>query len=963
MQPAMYWGQRGLSCDKDTINEIIKAMRARKGVSSTGCINFFERIVSYGNRKLDWKVPSISRETSPLHHKNSCTKDSFADYLRMEAILKDFYSDLEDPIPKKADERIGQILFSAICHGALLNRRWLKPFMLSLSEGINLSGSWLWVEIKGESENSKELHAWHARNRWVADPLTHFLIMRWVDEYPEDRKNLKKTDILGAIKKCRFLQKHGKIRTIGGLLKLARARADHLIPGFLSAYAAGNLPSVCLDRFTWARVVFNKPAHYPAQSKTADLAPIDVEILRSPPEVSGDFEPEDQIKILKKLLGEEFWKSVGRGTEIVPVTTAKEAQKFLDKFLKENSGNLCQVFVLLIEWAKQLLNYKEDILEHRSKSKPLLVSSVNRYLYCIGEGLLEHACNKELFKLKKQDREMVYEKVILHKKKSYEDVFKAAGRIEQFHGFLQVFYKRMSIDLDSIKIEVGIPPTKVNAYIITPGEYKKVLELLGWGEKHLSRWQTMRIVTAILGFKTDLRQSEIVSLRLVDFQDGEEPVIQIQVQIYHPGKTFSAIRQIPLFPLLDEDELYFIRKFYAYSLREAGQIGGELLFRDLSSGFGGVTYSQLIKPIVDAMRTVTGDPRLSFHSLRHSFVTWSSVRLLLRDGCDPGTALECLNDPFFHMKNLERFRRDLLKNERQGRNFLYATATLVGHASPSTTILSYCHLMDWLLGHFLRQPMSLPTLSAKAMKEVAGISQSKASKHKKNGDDLAKILQSVSKKKNDRLTTEITFRRGRIPKINTEKKSKFLKPWENSFTDFLNIVETSSGEEENSDGTKSFPQDRSDILFAAELYQKISMLDGRVWPKVDRTLSRAKNLYDKEHTSFVIEDLSLGKEFIDVLDNLGVQKKHLSFFYIPNSERKKRSQKNDLRYWARGLGIEIEHLNQVNFYKGNTSERGNILLNFEKKLESNLGENSENKHSEALIFLMEMVEIGKLKPI
>lgn len=966
MQPAMHKGQKGFSCDESHVEKIIQAIRSCKGFSTAHGINFFAKIVDYGNRHLDWTVPTVPKEALPLFNKLSISTSTFEDYLQLEKILTDFYEELESPIPATAEERILQIFFSAVTHGSLLDKRWIKPFLRALSMGVNVRGDWLWLELEGEPGSRKdctsnELHAWHKHKRWVADPLTHFLIVRWFDKFPNDRKTLKKVDIQGAIKRCPFLQKHPQIRTVGSLLKLSKARANHLLlPSFLVDYAAGGLSAVCLNQHTWTRIVDNRRVHYPQEINDADLEPMGTGFLKSPLVVSKEFEPDKQVALLQRLLSKKSWEKIKQGTEQEHRTDRHEAQAILNEFLEAHRGDLSQTFILLIEWAKQLLNKRKHLLEDRRTSKPLAVSTVKTYLYNIGDGLLKHSCNLNLLELKALDREMVYEKAIMHKKTS-SSRFSAAKRLEQFHGFIQVFYKQNCVDFDSIRIELGLPPRNVNARIMTPAEYRKVLAYLGWGQQHLTRRQTNTIGTCILGFKAGMRRSEIASTRLVDFQDSANPIIQIRKNEFNHTKSPESVRQIPLAPLLDADELLFVRELFAYRMRESQLLGDRLFFCDPSEGLGQVSYGALIGPIVDAMRAVTGDPKLSFHHMRHSFVTWSLFRLLLRDDITLGSAIKCLDDPFFNRQELKKFRLALLENERLGRNYLYAVNTLVGHATASTTICSYCHLLDLLLGYRLRTPFCLPELSVKAIQEVAEVSQAQAYKFKARKYNLADILKSVSRICSVKSSTEIKPLRGRVPQICIEEKSDFLLPWETTLTKFLNIVESKPEQSKLSEWTKPIPEDKSDILLAAKLYQRVSELDGRIWPRVHRALSLEKYSYDGNCASLIIKDPRLGKELIDILALLEVEKEDLSLIFDPNPERSKRSQKIDLKYWARGLGIDIDHLEKANLSPEETSGRGRALLKMKKFLGDQADENSEDRSSEALIFLMGMLEIGKLK--
>jgi integrase len=312
-------------------------------------------------------------------------------------------------------------------------------------------------------------------------------------------------------------------------------------------------------------------------------------------------------------------------------TYLHEAKTILLDYLKTHQSALTKAHTLLIQWALQLLEKQKDSRERRKSKAPLAVSSVHTYLHRIGTILLIASDDEDLLALKPPDLGVIYEKAV-NQKKSENSKIDAIGNLYQFHGYLESVNDDFEeVDFDEIKLNFGLKVRNVKAKIITLSTYQKALKLLGWGQKDLHRRNKIQISILILAFKCGLRYGEIVSLRVFDYQYGPLPVLLIRNHRFHNNKSDRARRLLPLKELLNEHEFEFVKNYFEYRLREYKHMNNELLFGELTKTGGVVHCGELVQPIVDTIRTITGDMKLSFHSLRHSFATWFTVRLMLRE--------------------------------------------------------------------------------------------------------------------------------------------------------------------------------------------------------------------------------------------------------------------------------------------------------------------------------------------
>jgi hypothetical protein len=103
--------------------------------------------------------------------------------------------------------------------------------------------------------------------------------------------------------------------------------------------------------------------------------------------------------------------------------------------------------------------------------------------------------------------------------------------------------------------------------------------------------------------------------------------------------------------------------------------------------------SQSFNLVTTTMQLVTGDPSMRFHHCRHSFCNWTYVRLSHTKG-NEWSQYTFLDADYFSEKHCEQLKARL-EISSYTRKKMWALATLLGHASPTTSISSYLHIVDW----------------------------------------------------------------------------------------------------------------------------------------------------------------------------------------------------------------------------------------------------------------------------
>lgn len=312
-----------------------------------------------------------------------------------------------------------------------------------------------------------------------------------------------------------------------------------------------------------------------------------------------------------------------------------------------------------------------------------------------------------------------------------------------------------SIKMDSKLSRVG------SAYISEP-EFQLAREVLYSNTEHPLEFRNICLIILTLSYRLGLRRSEVSKLSTdhVSFLSGKIQNLSIQWWSERSLKSPSSTRIIPLNGLLSEREGLWLALMatarsrglwisedilHATALELNEQIKkyidlspvGSKGFLFLSDEFlnqgqkATVAVDRIIKFIHEALRAPgSSSADLRFHHLRHSCAT--NTLLLLMGKHLPNSekytfntiygntaAINQLNrlqrkplaldylDPETRKKNFELrstfARKHLLLSDDSSGADVYAVSRLLGHSSPMTTLTSYIHVIDLLVGAFLNE--------------------------------------------------------------------------------------------------------------------------------------------------------------------------------------------------------------------------------------------------------------------
>lgn len=724
--PGLVSGVQNLSLKTGQVNEIMSALpKELSGHRLKKTHNFLVRGFLRGVKHRSWKmqVPArminIRRDSSPyrpnrfhqlrtLERLNAVFQKSMedsvfftdaADYCGRVRIRK------ESPVVTAKQLQAGQIIYSAIVNGALLNKKWLACLGEALSERLVIDGGFIWMDLIELVDESKKDKIPLFR-RWFPDPVTALLILRWRKQY--ERVWVDELSKKGAGEQCELLlaryfravgvEKSDRV-SIKQLMEMAETRLSINLPRFLVCYSKKFQSAPSLPAASWHRFISNRRFTYSVKKDESDQ--LAQQYSKNYSRHSSDQYP-DQIKKYREIRGAFSAYHHKTANKVGPV-----AEKIEVLLVGDDISPLLRV---LGEWSIAMMRSQRVT---GNKVKP---NSAATYLSTIGRDLILNGVELELDDLSAEDWRNLYDKV-LESAKNPELKSKRNERLATFHGFLVENYQAPFLYFE--KVDGG--KIRVASNIVSQYEYNDVMARIFRNTSYSQRLRTQQRLLLMLGFRCGLRsQSEALSLQLVDLQRNVSHLeLIVRNNEYGTVKSDKSTRRIPLITLLSKAEY---AEFYAWvQLRQrevVGQkIGNQLLFCRQGEDFDSLTPKGSINSISQTMRAVTGDETLTFHSLRHSCANHMLLRLLADDF--PGIAQSEWvqeNLPETPLRSVLLAQTAPLPTKKT----LYAISQILGHIDPKETLDSYFHLMDYVLGHALKSLS--PVLSKQVQENLLGLS-------------------------------------------------------------------------------------------------------------------------------------------------------------------------------------------------------------------------------------------------
>lgn len=681
------------------------------------CIRFFTKGLEAGKERLGWaKVVVPGMPVAAPREPARFTPLSFRGLNALEPLHVSLKNYLEYPADHNPSKHLGVILLSAILYGGLLNKNWLTPLLRGLNGRIRIQGGLMWIDLQrpyiypkyaDQPEKRKNID-----RRWFPDPLTQALIIRLRTRYADLLPHCNTIDALTCVKTAlHALSGENKPLTITELYDGASCYLSLRIPNFLVSFATGKTVSVSLPSPVWTRLLHDKAVLQ--QTEGAEIEDMETPGLNQLVQVSEFIDHIRQEQLRKTLVS-----ILGKARRVRD--TCEPTRKKIISFFEDNAEKMVPVLQMLTQWTLEMLGRTESTLEGRKLKNPLQPSAIVTYLSAIDQELIACAGKDDISLYDSDELRDLYDDAIKAVKKQSQR-HTTSFRLTQFHRFLVRSYGAPVIDMGGMVGRKGPPELGVDANILSPSMFSAALYSLGWKLSKRSRIQSVRCLIAILGYRCGLRRHEALAIRIGDVMGETFPEIMVRTSYLNRLKTADSARRLPLHLLLEPDELQEL--LYWKQIRIAEEGGGHYLDAPLF-GLPGTNQllgdNEVFLEIHAVLRQISGDSGLRFHHLRHSFAN-RLLLVMLSLNLQPDELPEHLRQLcLFHITSQELVR-GLFGNMNQGRQFLYGVSTLLGHADPATTLQSYFHLSDLLLGVMVRQPVVQPSLSVEAVMELTGL--------------------------------------------------------------------------------------------------------------------------------------------------------------------------------------------------------------------------------------------------
>ncbi|MGP9590824.1 tyrosine-type recombinase/integrase [Halomonas sp. AOP42-B2-16] len=691
--------------------------------------NFLVRGLENGHEKLKWRVTIPSPLVTVARKPPTVTTSSFSDLHRWDALVEahDAMSSVENLSGNALSKwLVGRWLFQLIREGALLNKRYLEQMPQVLEQGISCAPGTGFLtladciqstnageEEKEEDEASddhplskilsetpieKELRS-HYR-RLCLSPMSQLLLLNTYQNIGNAWPRTASKSRVPVEQCLMFYIKHIAVdippESISALLTMAKTASALDMPPLLTHYASKADSSLSLRPSSWQRLLSRNVLIAPSVDTHDEDVYLDFQITHQ-----ASTSPADQLKQLRQL--QQCFSA-----SLVGQTGRRDAIDNINTFLAVSNSNGVMV-TMLANWCKKLM-----LKGGRVKSK-LVASTAETYLSTIARPLVAHSQTFGDVQAASADQwEALYEDV-LNSAKTSSSRAKMRNRLYEFHHFLVDSYAFPHIDFVSANTE----KQRVDVNIITPAEFRRALALIETSRQP-ERFRTMQELALILGYRLGIRRSECAGLQIKDVaylfdNDAFDGEIIIRSNEYRKGKSYSATRRLPLWLLMPEER----KELIDWVKRRQGEITTQQVTKQLlfcRSGNGRLLLEDkaLFKPIQTALKTVSGDNTLRYHHLRHSFVTFTLLRLLEQVNGELLPRVWVLDDH----RNIAMPNTDadisalagLAPQDRPSRKRLWQLALWAGHASPDETLSSYTHSLDWILGQALRERFN-PTLN------------------------------------------------------------------------------------------------------------------------------------------------------------------------------------------------------------------------------------------------------------
>lgn len=644
-------------------------------------LNVIRRLMINGNEIGIWKsyIPGIPTVT--IRDKNKHKIDHISNieaYKWWKSVLS---QSLKNTEKMSKEEKIGQILFSSILNGAILDIQTLHSFYKSIKDIYHIDNH-LFIEIRPKWQGSDDTEL----RRYFLDIITINLILKSSDIAPP--KNITTKRLFSYISQFLVGEGYRNVRdrpnSLSAILNFSKAHYLDL-SGNIVDYASRKFLSHSLKETALKRVISKDPR---ADERKIDLSEKEI-WKKSKSKKNGDFTSDDRVN--DKELDDYPW--LGKIIKIFENKNGdNKLKEDLEKELKSNLDNYeinsPTLEHAIYKWCYTLFR------NSKLKKKYIHRKTVKRYVSLISYGLIEFFGSTHLGQISAEAFEHAYSEILDYTLTNGQRR-KTAHALNKFHKFLAENFNIPKINYKDILSE-AYSPVFVDANIISEDIFQSCLSALdssGIDIKHPDLLTCLKIIF-ILGYRCGLRRNEALKLRMVDISGRSEIHLHIVDHEFRALKTKNSQRKIILNWFLSDNEMRLIRNW----LNKKDEEGySEFLFSIPDLKYTSLHEDVVFHTLHKIMRSVSGDPNMRFHNLRHSFATMTLLKLETTNY--PAIKEFFKNSPLTYdwLSDGINLRNKIYNNIQSTRRDLFLISEIMGHCSPKVTEEHYIHCFDILL--------------------------------------------------------------------------------------------------------------------------------------------------------------------------------------------------------------------------------------------------------------------------
>jgi len=688
--PSLY---DGMSNGRITRKNMESVMSSIKEAGYYGAIlyqrDLFDVIVRVAVEHYGWKSTPVNKFIIRRREASRYSSKSFLGQQLYRAIEKILLSSITDLKKLSAEQRTSQIALSAIVFGGLLSKAELVDLVNHGSKDCNFFKCYMWFDLSADEKKAVP----GTIRRWFADPISSQLFSRYRFDSLKQKSKLSverftigdhwDEDMLwqNVLKLLKVYQlPDDKLpNSLGELLKWITAAFDISIPPYVVDFATGRNPSYSMMHKAWMRAITGKPT---VESNVLT----DSENISNKDVQTKNAEDEGEGNVLRVVVSSDESEIIRR----IHKAIVRDDIEGLEKYLEEVGNILSPASQYIAEYYVALINGGRGSGRFKHKGE-----SIKKY-FDFGKEFVAQAQGRDIKTMGIESIENLYED-IFEKQGTQKRQSRAGKFLKGFHNFLAKKYHIEGIVFEELDGFVS-ERHSVNANVIIPQHYTDVLDIL-WASREFSdRIGGIRYLMTVLAFRINMRRQEIRRLRLCDVRLTRTQMF-VHVVDTEDGKvkSISGKRWLPAHDLFNDEELKFMRVWHEVRSSEA-KSKRALLFSESSVNSELLSRYKTFDVILKKIREVTGDAEMRFHSLRHSFATWLLVSI---EANRIPEVLDSRLSVFSPQGGIQKAKfKTILDGTGPTKKVLYQLALLMGHSTPSMTLLHYIHTCDWILYHW-----------------------------------------------------------------------------------------------------------------------------------------------------------------------------------------------------------------------------------------------------------------------